>query len=202
LSKYPPAFVEKVRQWYGAEGKSDSEVVRLAAGLTPPVILSRNASIGLRMRADPPIMRNPLDAFRAQREHGIRSANARWHGDANRDRETKPAPAPVRQRPEPIRKPANVPYQTPKPPTPYRTKGGLEALSGPTLVELESGQCRNPVGPEPDRPARQMFCGERVAFLERKGETVLDVYCARCAARNRVSSSSASTFVKRARAFA
>lgn len=202
MSKYDHAFVEKVRQWYLRDAKSDSQISALAAALTPPVILTRNASIGLRARANPPIVRSPLAAWEAQVAAGKRSAAGRWQGDAARDRETKPAPAPVRQRPEPIKRPANEPYQTPKAPSPYRTKGGLEALTGPTLVELRPSQCRNPVGPEPERPALQMFCGERVQFLDRKGESVLDVYCARCAARNRVSSSSVSTFVKRARAFA
>lgn len=202
MSKYPPAFVDQVRKWYLVENKSDSEIAKLAAKLNPPVDISRNASIGLRARAKPPIVRTPLAAWEAQRAAGRKSAAARWSNDAKGDRETKPAPAPARQRPEPIQRPANVPYSTPKPPSPYRTKGELEKLTGPTLIELESGQCRNPVGPEPERPALQMFCGDRVAFLERKGETVPDVYCARCAARNRVGTSSASTFVKRARAFA
>lgn len=202
MSKYPPAFVDQVRKWYLVENKSDSEIAKLAARLNPPVDISRNASIGLRARAKPPIVRTPLAAWEASRRAGTRAAAARWKGDAARDRETKPAPPAATPRPEPIRRPANVPYQTPTPPPPYRTKGALSKLTGPTLLELAPEQCRNPVGPEPSRPALQMFCGERVQFVERKGSSVADVYCAGCAARNRVGTSSVSTFVKRARAFA
>ena len=208
MSKYAPDFVAKVRTWYLTENKSDTEIAKLALRLDPPVVLTRNAVIGLRARANPRIERKPYDAWIASRENGAKAAKARWSAaDGARDRETKPAPRPATPRPEPIRRPVPQPIQTPAAPPPYRTKGALAPLSGPTLLELEPGQCRNPVGPDatPTRP--QMFCGERVQSRDverRKGvfETVVDSYCARCAARNRVGTSSASSLIRSTRAFA
>lgn len=197
MSKYDPAFVDQVRKWYIGEGKSDSEIAKLAPLPPHRVHLTRNAVIGLRQRATPPITR----AEELRRPTMARPARPRL------ERETKPAPPAQRPEPRPIQRPTPPPPPVTPTAPPYRTKAELVSRTGPTLLELGPNQCRNPVGPDarPDRP--QMFCGARVGTREvevRKGEfrDVVDTYCPSCAARNRIGTSSASALIRSARAFA
>lgn len=195
--KYSDDYLAKVRTWYVEEGRSDGEIMRLSAALSPRMIVNRNQLIGIRNRARPPIVR-PGDNNPALR--GIRTS-----AKPPEERRTKPAPPPAKPKPAPIVRPAPAPIQTPAPPPYERKASNLASRTGPTLLELETGQCRNPVGSLSG--SDQQFCGDRVGtrrVMIKPGVYVekLDSYCQSCGDRNRVGTSTAASLIRSARAYA
>lgn len=167
MSKYSKEEIEAVRVWYLTDGLSDEQIAR-KRGLGE----SRNAIIGLRSRND--IFRRDA-AGRKFTSGGAVAAGVAVRGVGPARTPTVPRPPRPARPLERVQTALHSPPELRRDPKPVVARAG----TGPTLVDLEAGQCKNPVGDA--FGAEQMFCGQPTPLVETEHGHKRATYCATCA---------------------